>query len=191
MIQNTIRFFLATALCGAFVVGCDEETTTNKTDSGTVDGGGGGIDSGTVTNACTNASDEAAIEAEYDGKTVTEIAKAEGQTCFLTGASEEEALRACVVSGINEKTDTALSAGCATCYSISVSCGAAACLTECLDTSTEAKSKACDACICGDNDMNRNCIDEFTACSGIPSSTCDGASDAGTDGGADAGKDAG
>lgn len=46
-------------------------------------------------------------------------------------------------------------------------------LGPCLDTSTPAKEKACDECVCGDNDATRNCIEEFTACSGIPSDRCD------------------
>ncbi|MCA9581395.1 MAG: hypothetical protein KC416_06340 [Myxococcales bacterium] len=169
--------------------GCDDPAETNNdagkvpmdgstvadTGPGSDDGGAdAATDSGSEpAGACTNASDVAAIQATYDGKTVSEIAKAEGQTCFVGGATEESALRACVVSAVNTKTSNALSAECVPCYAISVSCGATVCLAPCLDTSTPAKEKACDECVCGDNDATRNCIEEFTACSGIPSDRCD------------------
>ncbi len=143
------------------------------------DRGTGGDDAGTggdagMSGACTNASDLAALMRMDFGdamdQSVPDIAAAEGTTCALAGMTGD-ALQMCTRDAIVEETGMAVSADCADCFAISVRCSAENCLTPCLGGSDSAE---CVACRCGDNTAMVNCIDAYTACSGIPSDVCAG-----------------
>ena len=170
-----LALFALTAACGDDDRRTPVDSGTGGTDSGTggTDSGTGGTDAGgTAGSACTNASDMAAIERSDYGPdmdmTVTDIAAAEGRDCALSGAED---VRMCTADAIVEVTEGAVSAGCASCYGLSVECSVANCLTPCLAGSD---SPDCVSCRCGDNDASANCIEMFSECSGIPSDMCDG-----------------
>ncbi len=88
-------------------------------------------------------------------------------TCFPAGCPQEtiDALADCVASCVQdataEATGTALSDECVACTGDTVACGAAFCTTACV---ADTNAPQCIDCRC-----DNNCIQEFDACSGLPS----------------------
>jgi len=134
------------------------------------DAGGDAPDAGPAQSEdrCLNEGDMAAAQATYGdpAETAGDIAGRCGKGCLLSGAADQEA---CTVTCMNEGMGGAMSESCSGCYYASVACAAANCLAACLSGSDED----CLLCRCGGNPSGANCFDVFTACSGIPSSSCD------------------
>jgi hypothetical protein len=99
-------------------------------------------------------------------ESLSQIARREGTNCVLGGAMD---VVGCVRDALVMETEMAVSAACATCYGVSVACSADNCAGPCLTGTPEE----CLACQCGGNDMSCNCIEQFTLCSGLPSTMCD------------------
>ncbi len=137
---------------------------------GGADAGGGGTDAGETAAMCDNASDRAALDATYpDGsgaeRTIQQIARDCAFECLGEPEAEQEA---CANECIARESD--VSAGCASCVTASVGCARDYCITDCL---SDPDGMACLACRCGGNPESINCLDVFTACSGVESDDCD------------------
>jgi hypothetical protein len=134
------------------------------------DAGGEAPDAGPAVpeDRCLNAADTAAAQGVYgdDEETAGDIAGRCGKSCLLSGAPDQEA---CTVACMTEAMGGAMSESCSGCYYASVACAADNCLAACLSGTDEE----CLACRCGGNPNAVNCFDVFTACSGIPSTSCD------------------
>lgn len=131
-------------------------------------------DLGTVTSACTNTADQAALNATYGdggGRSIAEISTACGLACIAAPT------QSCVDTCINNATKNGISAGCTGCFSVRLLCTIANCAQVCAAAPTSA---ACANCGCGNNPNKVNCVKGFTTCSGIPSTTeCPSSFDAG------------
>jgi hypothetical protein len=98
---------------------------------------------------------------------VADVAAVCGKGCLTSGAADVEA---CTTTCVVTETGGAVSEPCASCFSGSVKCTIENCLADCLADST---APACTTCRCGKKaNQPINCIDVFSACSGLPSSTC-------------------
>lgn len=179
MTHASTRMVSALALCAAtaLALGCgdDDRPSGGGTDSGPAadTGAAGGMCTfgPTTMDGCAAPSDQTAVEATDLGpegnESLADIAGREGRDCALAGMSGDD-LTNCVRDALVSETDGAVSGECATCYGVSVTCSATNCLSECLG----GPSADCDACRCGANDENCDCVEQFTLCSGVPSDTC-------------------
>jgi len=119
-----------------------------------------------ATGMCASDSDLTGTCADYSGSGIADIASTCGVGC-LTNPDQGACTTMCILA----QTSNGVSTDCANCYTASVGCAAMNCLTEC---AADPAGAACLACRCGTNTAMVNCIDVFTACSGIPSDTCAG-----------------
>lgn len=138
-----------------------------------VDGGANpaadaGAAPGLPEDACQNAEDLAAHDQTFgdQNKTIGGLATDCAISCFMGGRGDDPA---CVTECLQERTENAVSADCATCYAASAGCaGTNNCAGVCL---ANAEAPACVACRCGQDDPSHaNCYEVFAACSGFPAS---------------------
>jgi hypothetical protein len=143
-------------------------------------GGTGGLN---LTDACTNASDEAALGMTYGGaagaagasggQTYSEIVGACGQMCIGEGHTGD-ALITCAVDCTNSATDSAVSEECTSCFIQSAECALNNCLSRCI---ADPSAQQCIDCRCAKegsgNSGNVNCEAQFAACSGVERMICD------------------
>ena len=116
------------------------------------------------TNACTNDSDMAGVQATYaNDASAADIASACGLQCFqaMGMALSNECVGDCMRTGTNSD----ISDACMGCFGGSVVCTVANCALAC---AADPASAACGACRCGDNPASVNCVDVYSTCSGIP-----------------------
>lgn len=145
--------------------------------AGTASAGTAGSDAKPpVTDACIQTEEmKAAAEAEYtdeDGNTDTPggFAATCGRACLPEIDPNSDAFSKCVSKCIGDKTGNALSDECASCLVIPVECAVLNCFSSCAQDTPD-----CDPCLCRlNNEQTESCIDEYTRCSGLESSTCDG-----------------
>jgi hypothetical protein len=123
------------------------------------------VDAGpAVTNACTNDSDMAGVQATYaDGASAADIASACGMQCFQ--AMGMALSNECVVDCMRTGTNSDISDACMGCFGGSVVCTVANCALIC---AADPSSAECAACRCGGNPASVNCVDVYSNCSGIP-----------------------
>ena len=136
-------------------------------DAGSVADTGPAADTGPIPsdNKCTNATDMAAVQATYENdQTAGDIAKACGLSCFQQQGVA--ITNACVVDCMRTATNGDISDDCLGCFGGSVLCTAQNCALLC---AADPNSAGCLACQCGGNASGTNCYDQYTACSGIPS----------------------
>src|SRR5690606_35299893 len=113
--------------------GCGDDED-GGTDSGMNPDAGGEV----LVDQCTNDSDMAATMAIYDGKDIVGHATDCGLAC-----SSDPDVQGCSQACILERTMNAVSAGCASCYSLSVLCAFDNCLAACI---ADPGAPACTAC---------------------------------------------
>lgn len=181
--MNWTRFaFMALALV---LTACSAaETDDNDAGAAAADAGVAAVDAGAAAadtgatpaedagpvepdNFCINDSDAAAVAATYgdDEQTTASIASSCGLACFQQlgmGITNE-----CVVDCMRTATEGAISDQCLGCFGGSVMCTAQNCALTC---AADPSSDACLACQCGGNASGTNCFDQYSACSGLPSS---------------------
>lgn len=135
-------------------------------------GGTAGSDAGEagLVGACDNTSDKAATTAGYcpDNASIADITGSCGLGCLGNGDPPS-----CMKTCLDTKTNSALSAGCSTCYIDLTLCGIHNCASPsaCLG---DTKSAACLDCLCGGaaNSGGVNCYDAFNTCSGLGYNFC-------------------
>jgi hypothetical protein len=149
---------------GASACGSDDpvETETNP--------GGGGDDAKPACVVTPEMEEAALADYESDGETDTPGGWAAtcGRACLPDVGTD--AYSPCVSECIMGKTNNALSPECATCLVIPVECAVLHCFSSCA-----ADTPECDPCLCAiGEEQTVSCIDEYTACSGLTSDTCEG-----------------
>ena len=154
-------------------------------------GGGSGGSSGTggasgsgggVTDACTNATDLAAIMATYGGMagaggagmTYSDIVAECGLGCLADNQDDIPAVITCTEACVSAATDDAVSEECTNCFTQSALCAFENCIARC---AADPAADACIACRCNAADSGNtngvNCEAGFAVCSGVDRMTCE------------------
>jgi len=140
-------------------VGCGDDDRP-AVDAGPADSGPPGM--------CENADDMTKIVRDDFGPMMNQDVSGVAAGCALgpcvsmTGMEQATCITTCIV------TATTLSAGCASCVTMSVGCTFQNCIMECVPDPTTTE---CVACRCGANTAMVNCFDVYEACSGLTPTT--------------------
>ena len=130
-------------------------------------GGSGGAAKG---DACLNAADQAALEADYGDGGLDECGETRGVSAIATecgiGCITDPDQEACVKTCLAK--EVTLSDGCTSCVIASFLCGRDNCTSDCLSD----PCAGCDACLCGGNDNGINCLEAYDNCSGLTNTVC-------------------
>lgn len=172
---------VALVCAAATSVACGDDDSAEGTGGAGGTSGTGGAGGSGAGDACTSPDDTIAIDARYDtagnivtdgsGKTITEMATQCVACLSETGATRDTCIKDCYAG----KTGGHVSDACMACAVISTTCSIDSnCTSKCLgpEGATAAECVACRCNAAGSgNNKNRNCVDEYEACAGIPSTT--------------------
>jgi hypothetical protein len=177
-------FLIAALALAAAACGDDDAVVRDAgpggTDSGTPVDAGPGVDAGDVDagpgggGECTDATNLAAVMADYDGASYAGVAGNCARGMCIGFIGNAEMLAECTYTCLQEDTMDAASEGCATCFVDTVVCSATNCAGDCVVDTMPCDPETPSTCACEQCQCDNDCISDFVECTGIPTDTCDG-----------------